>query len=643
MSLSLEAALDKAEAHLVKGEIGEAHKIFCSILIIFPKNERAKKGFEKSHQGFASISVPELMTPDDKIREIISLYNQGQFLEVIQKAKEMARYLAPNIMLFNLIAAAHAELKNLDQAIENFHRVLEINPQDAVAYFNIGNINKEKKEYDTEIINYKKALEIKPDYAECYNNMGSALKCKGDLNAAIDSFKMAIKIKANFATAHYNLGVALQEKGDVLGSIKSYRKACKFKPDYIKAYFNMGNALKESGDFKAAIDSYKQSIIIKPDYAEAYNNLGIVLSNKCELGLAIENYRIAIKINPNYPEAYLNMGNSLKDLGEINGALESFQRAIEIKPDYVDANFNQSLALLYKRDFKNGWAQYEWRLKKEKRKNIPLRSTKPTWNFSNLANVLLWAEQGVGDEIMFASIILDLHAYCSKLSVQIDRRLIPLFKRSFPEDIVFWPSDEIVPEAAYDAHIPIGSLPQYFRQSIDSFRPTAKGWLNASDKITRSLREQLLSDGTETLIGISWHSTKPRSGAEKKVIALNKLAKKLHKPGVKLVNLQYGDVDSEIGKLQNEFGIKVIQVPDISNKDDIDDLAALIMACDKIVSISNVTAHLAGALGKEAQVLLPFSCDWRWGIVGNSSNWYSSVCLYRQTRFGDWDGALLKL
>ena len=134
------------------------------------------------------------MTPDDKIREIIFFYNQGQFLEVVHKANEMAQYLAPNIMLFNLIAAAHAELKNLDQAIENFHKVLEINPQDAVAYFNIGNIYKEKKEYDTEIINYKKALEIKPDYAECYNNMGSALKCKGELNSAIDSFKMAVKI-----------------------------------------------------------------------------------------------------------------------------------------------------------------------------------------------------------------------------------------------------------------------------------------------------------------------------------------------------------------------------------------------------------------------------------------------------------------
>ena len=153
----------------------------------------------------------------------------------------------------------------------------------------------------------------------------------------------------------------------------------------------------------------------------------------------------------------------------------------------------------------------------------------------------------------------------------------------------------------------------------------------------------MLFDGLETLIGISWHSTKPRSGAQKKLITLNQLAKKLHKPGIKLVNLQYGDVSGEIGELQKEFGIKVIQIPDIDNKDDIDDLAALIMACDKIVSISNVTAHLAGALGKEAQVLLAFSCDWRWGNVGNSSNWYSSVRLNRQTKLFDWDSVLTKL
>ena len=275
--------------------------------------------------------------------------------------------------------------------------------------------------------------------------------------------------------------------------------------------------------------------------------------------------------------------------------------------------------------------------------SVPLESNRPRWTPSDNNRVLLWAEQGIGDEIMFASIIQDLHAACSKLIVKIDKRLIPLFKRSFPDDIDFRPRNEVVSEAEYDAHIPMGSMPKYFRQTADSFKPTSKGWLSACDAKANRLRKTLLSDGSETLIGISWHSTMPRSGAEVKVMTLTQLAKKLHAPKVKLINLQYGDVDSELDCLWKEHGIEVVKVPEIDNKADIDGLASLIMACDKVVSISNVTIHLAGALGKEAQVLLAYLPDWRWGSQPNNSYWYRSVLRYRQTKAGDWDNVLKKL
>ncbi len=275
--------------------------------------------------------------------------------------------------------------------------------------------------------------------------------------------------------------------------------------------------------------------------------------------------------------------------------------------------------------------------------SVPLKSINPKWNLSEKNRVLLWAEQGIGDEIMFASVIPDLYSSCSKLIVKIDKRLIALFRRSFPEDIDFRVHDEAVSETEYDAHIPMGSLPLHFRQTIDSFKPTARGWLTACDVKASRLRRTLLSDGSETLIGISWYSTKPRKGAEKKVMKLAQLARKLDAPKVKLINLQYGDVNDELDSLQKETGIEVIQVPEINNKTDIDDLAALIMACDKVVSISNVTIHLAGALGKEAQLLLASLCDWRWGQSSKSSYWYNSVRLYRQTKIDDWDNVLKQL
>ena len=371
--------------------------------------------------------------------------------------------------------------------------------------------------------------------------------------------------------------------------------------------------------------------------------MGIALSEKGEFDAAISSYKEAIKIKPNYAKAYHNVGSEMKNINDLASAISFFNQAIKIKPDFAEAHENLALVLLRNEEFKLGWLPYEWRWKVKNNNLIYVSASKGIWQGTRGQKVLLWAEQGIGDEIMFASVIPDLYGSCSKLIVKIDKRLIALFRRSFPEDIDFRVHDEAVSETEYDAHIPMGSLPLHFRQTIDSFKPTARGWLTACDVKASRLRRTLLSDGSETLIGISWYSTKPRKGAEKKVMKLAQLAKRLDAPKVKLINLQYGDVNDELDSLQKETGIEVIQVPEINNKTDIDDLAALIMACDKVVSISNVTIHLAGALGKEAEVLLAYSSDWRWGKDPHISNWYDSVQLRRQTEVDNWNSVLKQI
>ena len=112
---------------------------------------------------------------------------------------------------------------------------------------------------------------------------------------------------------------------------------------------------------------------------------------------------------------------------------------------------------------------------------------------------------------------------------------------------------------------------------------------------------------------------------------------------MRLVNLQYGDVTDEIIKLKDDHGIEVTQVPDVDNRNDIDGLAALIMACDEVISIDNATVHLSGALGAKTKILLPFNRNWQWGTSGSSSYWYNSVELYRQQSADDWKKVLEQL
>ena len=178
----------------------------------------------------------------------------------------------------------------------------------------------------------------------------------------------------------------------------------------------------------------------------------------------------------------------------------------------------------------------------------------------------MWAEQGIGDEVMFSSLIHDIYKCSSKLTVQTDERLTPLFKRSFPNDINFVSSKVAVSEDDYDAHISMGSLPQHFRQTVDSFSSTSPGYLVADTLKAAKIRSNIIGDSSDALIGISWHSTSIHKGAKNRIISLEKMATALASPNVKLVCLQYGDVANQISDLHASTGIEVIQVPEIDNK-----------------------------------------------------------------------------
>jgi len=348
----------------------------------------------------------------------------------------------------------------------------------------------------------------------------------------------------------------------------------------------------------------------------------------------------AIKLQPDFAEAHNNIGTALKEQGEFDAAIESYKRALALKPDFADAHHNMSLELLRDHQFEQGFKQHEWQWKTKQSIGTPLISSKPVWFGEGNKTVFVWAEQGIGDEIMFASLIPELHSVSSKLIVQCDKRLIPLFQRSFPKDITYQSDRSLVAEDSYDFHTSIGSLARIFRPSIESFSHTKDGYLSHDSIKTDQLRQKLLMGGAKTLIGISWKTASPLTKSHERNIVLSDLAQVLNSSETQLVCLQYGEVSEEIDALKAEFGIDVIQVPEVDNRNDIDGLASLIMACDKVVSIDNVTVHLAGALGTDGRVLLPFSARWIWGRDQSRSSWYGSVTAYRQKVPGDWGNVL---
>ena len=476
-----------------------------------------------------------------------------------------------------------------------------------------------------------------------WNILGAANLGLGRTPEAEVGFKKAAQFNPNYADAHNNLGTVLQEQGKLGEAIEAYRRALKIKPDYTEAHNNLGNIFKEQGNLDEAIGAYKHALKLKPDYSEALYNMGNALRELGELDQAIEAYERTLKIKPDYAEAHNNMGNALKDQGKLGAAIEAYNRASNIKPDFADAHFNLGLAHLTQYDFIKGFHLFEWRWKTKQNISAQLLWSKPKWDGQKGKRVLLWAEQGIGDEIMFASLIPELNSICSKLIVQCDERLIPLFKRSFSSDIIYQSRQNLIQDTEYDFQISNASLPNIFRTSIDSFKKTAGAYLKCQDYRSDELRNLILKNGAKRIIGISWHSASVIDGARHRNIVLEQLAGHLCDNETEIVSLQYGDVSEQISVLKQSSGMNVTEIKDIDNRNDTDGLAALIMACDQVVSIDNMTVHLAGALGVDTKVLLPFGPDWRWGVKQARSYWYRTLQLYHPHRPNEWGEVLVEL
>ena len=245
----------------------------------------------------------------------------------------------------HLLGVIAIQTNNLERAVELIGRAIDVNPNNAMAYYNRGAALRDLKQYEAAIQSYGRAIALKPDYADAYNNRGSALGGLKQHEAAIQSFDKAIALKPDYAEAYNNRGIALKELAQYAAALQSYDKAIALRPDYVEAHNNRGVALRELKQYAAALQSYDQAIALKPDHADVYNNRGITLGDLKQHEAAIQSYDQAIALKPDYAEAYNNRGVALKELGQHEAALQSFDKAIALQPGNADAYYNRGDAL----------------------------------------------------------------------------------------------------------------------------------------------------------------------------------------------------------------------------------------------------------------------------------------------------------
>jgi Flp pilus assembly protein TadD len=432
--------------------------------------------------------------------------------------------------------------------------------------------------------------------------------------AALDAANLALKLAPNNPNAHSYRGSALLQLGQLEDALAAYDRVIALAPHAAVAHYNRGNALRRLGRYAESLTSLAQALKLQPDYTDALTVSGL----------------------------------ASQALGDKAKALQFFDEALRINPQAADAHYNRALLFLTMGHLAEGWHDYAWRLRWDtairRGQTRSVGQIAPEWDGGSIDGPLLVIpEQGLGDQIFYAGMLSDLQRHLPGSTVCLEARLIPLLSRSFnqlhfisPEQI---DENACIADERYAAQTHIASLGQFFRRDARDMANVQQGYLRADAERIAVLRDRLHANepNRKLVCGLSWHSKNDEFGRDKS-LSLSSLMPVLSLPGMRFVDLQYGDTSAERAELLGQSQISLHKFDDIDNFHDLDALASLISACDIVLTVSNTTAHLAAALGKPVIVMLPASPSlfWYWHLERSDSPWYPSAVLLRQTQAADW-------
>lgn len=407
----------------------------------------------------------------------------------------------------------------------------------------------------------------------------------------------------------------------------------------------LGIALRAGEKLEEAEATLRAALQAFPDDFDLQSELLITLFERGDVDAARARLADLQERHPRHAGAIAAMSAVLYSEGDIQGAVEHARRAIAMEPDHAVAHHNLALALLKAGRFEEGWPEHEWRKRLHDDALTHARFDLPGWEAQPLAGrtLLVYAEQGLGDEIMFASCLPDVLRAAGHVIVECDPRLGALFGRSFPNATVLGRKRErdnrwleALPRKP-DLQVAIGSLPLRYRRRKEDF-PAHGGYLSADPEKVARWRSWLDTLGPGRKIGLSWRGGLAKTGRVRRSVDLPALASVLKTPGFRFVSLQYGPVADDLARLERQHGMRVEHRQDAI--DDYDETAALMSALDGVLSVCTAVVHLAGALGRRVLVLAPYSAEWRYGMSGETLPWYPSATVLRQPEPGAWPAVL---
>ena len=515
----------------------------------------------------------------------------------------------------------------------------------------------------------QQAIERKYDFAEAHLALGDLYAAAGSDEDALDCYQLAVHFSPHSYNARLALAAALMRAGRHAEAVTACDAAIALNESLPAAWLALGNVHKSAGDLAAAAQAYRAAVRGEPPDVDALHQLAFVESRLGHYAEAWQHFQRLLEAVPDSPRAHHNfglwqlecgyteealvsfrrahllqpaepatlacIGHALRDLARLDEAIAAYDKVLLAHPGFADVVVNRSQALLMRADWPAGWDAYEQRFgpggAQARTRDLP------RWRGVPLGGkaIVVLPEQGIGDEILFASCLPDLLAIAGACAVECNARLVALFARSFPAAQVYAADmKKTTGGVKADFEISAGSLPQQFRRSGADF-PARAGYLTA-DPARRSFwrGSRLLAD-RKLRIGIAWRGGTLRNRQYLRSMSLTELLPVLQTPDCAFISLQHGGYGDEISRFCHQHGVD-LRVPELDLATELDELAAMISALDLVITVDNTIANLAGALGVPVWVLLPCSAEWRYGRQAQTTPWYPSARLFRQSQPRAW-------
>jgi tetratricopeptide (TPR) repeat protein len=539
--------------------------------------------------------------PGQALREAVALHRQGRLHEAEKIYARVLKAVPGHFDALNLLGAIKARQGHFGEAQRLFGAAVKADPRAPQGWSNLGQAHYALNRLPETLECFDKARALAPDDADILYQHANVLLSLDRPRDALAEFQAVLARAPHHVEAHINSGLAHAALGMIEASLADFDAALLLLPSHPIAHFNRGVALLQLGRYAEAIAANDRALAAAPDH----------------LG------------------AWLNRGRAASQLRRFDEAIASYDEVLARRKDDANAHFNRSLALLTLGRYRSGFEAYEWRWRRTGMPR-PKSRGRPLWLGEYPLRrkiVLLHAEQGLGDTIQFARYVPLVAAGGATVVLEVQPELKSLMS-SLDGAAKVLARGEALP--SFDVHCPLGSLPLATKTERETV-PAAIPYLSADPaRIAQwSARIEALK---RPRIAIAWSGNPTHDNDRNRSIAFERLAPLLALPG-SFVSVQRDVRDAEAMQLAGEKRVTHVG----GALADFSDTAAVLALCDLVISADTAPAHLAGALGRQLWVLVPFAPDWRWTLDGDTTPWYPTARLFRQTTLGDWDAVIARV